>query len=407
MVRIPHVAPPRRRAPRRLRPLPPPRERLLLPARHAARHQDPHRPPPAPPRARRPHRHRAHGEPLPAQRGAPRRRPAGAAPPRSPARSPIPPGPLRSSILARAPSTSWRTLPAAPVTLIVVDGTWSQTRKVVRDNPELAALPRYAFTPRERRASTASAGSRTSPASRPSRRSSTCWARSREIPSAAARSCSRSGPWSRRSSRARGACTTAGAGRGRRGRGACASACRRGSASARTISVCVVGEANAWPYRSQEREADYPDELVHWVARRLATGETFDLVDRAPEPAVVEDAGARRSAPGGAPRGRDALHVPRAVAGVRAGHGRALRLGAVRDASSWRARGAICRPRCVDVRQLARDASGGKVGTVEEYRAPWARLRPRGSARDARGFGSRSSSQIVRSLAARAGEIAA
>src|SRR5882724_229278 len=30
--------------------------------------------------------------------------------------------------------------PETPVTLIVVDGTWSQTKKVVRENPELAAL---------------------------------------------------------------------------------------------------------------------------------------------------------------------------------------------------------------------------------------------------------------------------
>src|SRR6185437_3459769 len=37
--------------------------------------------------------------------------------------------------------------PPSPVTLVVVDGTWSQTRKLVRENPEIAALPRYAFTP--------------------------------------------------------------------------------------------------------------------------------------------------------------------------------------------------------------------------------------------------------------------
>lgn len=37
--------------------------------------------------------------------------------------------------------------PASPVTLVVIDGTWSQTRKLLRENPELAALPRYAFTP--------------------------------------------------------------------------------------------------------------------------------------------------------------------------------------------------------------------------------------------------------------------
>ena len=35
--------------------------------------------------------------------------------------------------------------PAGPVTLVVVDGTWSQAKGVVRDNPMLRALPRYAF----------------------------------------------------------------------------------------------------------------------------------------------------------------------------------------------------------------------------------------------------------------------
>ncbi len=39
--------------------------------------------------------------------------------------------------------------PQAPVTLIVLDGTWSQARTLVRDNPRLAALPRYAFHPPE------------------------------------------------------------------------------------------------------------------------------------------------------------------------------------------------------------------------------------------------------------------
>ena len=36
---------------------------------------------------------------------------------------------------------------APPATVIVVDGTWSQARKVVRQNPFLQALPRLAFTP--------------------------------------------------------------------------------------------------------------------------------------------------------------------------------------------------------------------------------------------------------------------
>lgn len=37
--------------------------------------------------------------------------------------------------------------PKGPVTLIVVDGTWSQATKLFRSNPGLAAIPRYAFQP--------------------------------------------------------------------------------------------------------------------------------------------------------------------------------------------------------------------------------------------------------------------
>jgi DTW domain-containing protein YfiP len=37
--------------------------------------------------------------------------------------------------------------PVGPVTLVVIDGTWTQAKKLLRINPELARLPRYAFTP--------------------------------------------------------------------------------------------------------------------------------------------------------------------------------------------------------------------------------------------------------------------
>jgi len=39
--------------------------------------------------------------------------------------------------------------PEGPVTLVVVDGTWAQARKLLRVNPSLARLPRYAFRPAE------------------------------------------------------------------------------------------------------------------------------------------------------------------------------------------------------------------------------------------------------------------
>jgi DTW domain-containing protein YfiP len=37
--------------------------------------------------------------------------------------------------------------PPGPVTLVVLDGTWWQAKKLFQNNPELAALPRYGLTP--------------------------------------------------------------------------------------------------------------------------------------------------------------------------------------------------------------------------------------------------------------------
>jgi DTW domain-containing protein YfiP len=56
-----------------------------------------------------------------------------------PTRTPILlyPGPGARDILAEPPH--------GPVTLIAVDGTWSQAKTLVRDNPILHSLPRYAF----------------------------------------------------------------------------------------------------------------------------------------------------------------------------------------------------------------------------------------------------------------------
>jgi DTW domain-containing protein YfiP len=56
-----------------------------------------------------------------------------------PGRTPILlyPGPGAKDLLAEPPQ--------GPVTLVAVDGTWSQAKTLVRDNPILQALPRYAF----------------------------------------------------------------------------------------------------------------------------------------------------------------------------------------------------------------------------------------------------------------------
>lgn len=58
---------------------------------------------------------------------------------------------IEGSAVLLAPGESAKDLhadpPRGPVTLIVIDGTWSQARKLFRLNPSLAKLPRYAFQP--------------------------------------------------------------------------------------------------------------------------------------------------------------------------------------------------------------------------------------------------------------------
>ena len=164
--------------------------------------------------------------------------------------------------------------PQGPVTLVVVDGTWPQAKNVVRDNPRLAALPRYAFrapTPSNYRirrepsiecVSTIEAlmhalGALEGDADR---------FRALQAPMDAMvdRHLARQGGAKKpRVCRPR----------------AHLSAAARAMATVQTRFddlVCVAGEANAW--RRDGEGALHADELIHWVARRVATGETFDVV---------------------------------------------------------------------------------------------------------------------------------
>jgi DTW domain-containing protein YfiP len=184
--------------------------------------------------------------------------------------------------------------PPGPVTLVVVDGTWSQARTVVRDNPVLQALPRYAFAtpepshyrirrePRAEYVSTIEAlmhvlGALEGDPARFRRLLDPLCAMV-EAQLACQASAPRRGIRHVRRSRPP------------RRRIPDAVACRFDDL------VCVVGEANAWPYRGAADGGEPPelrgdrggrggrgarrdrDELVHWVAHRVATGETFDLV---------------------------------------------------------------------------------------------------------------------------------
>lgn len=158
--------------------------------------------------------------------------------------------------------------PAGPITLVAVDGTWSQAKKVVRVNPSLRALPRYAFAPpapsayrirrepRDDYVSTIEAlahvltlleGDRFGAMLAPfaamidaqiEHRDRLQGHRVRHVHAAAA-------PKPPRLPAELGA----------------------------EHLVCISGDANAWPYRPGKSQ---PDELVHWLAHRLSTGETFE-----------------------------------------------------------------------------------------------------------------------------------
>ena len=191
---------------------------------------------------------------------------------RDPARPPILlyPGPGARDIL--------RDPPRGPVTLVVVDGTWSQAKTVVRDNPVLQALPRYAFAtpepsqyrirrePRAEYVSTIEALMHVLGAleGEPARFRSLLDPLHAMVDAQLA--CQARAP--RR--------------RVRQSRAPRAPRERLPEIVTRRFGdlLCVVGEANAWPYRAGVDSP--PEELVHWVAHRVATGETFDAI-AAPE----------------------------------------------------------------------------------------------------------------------------
>ncbi|HEY1696099.1 MAG TPA: tRNA-uridine aminocarboxypropyltransferase [Polyangiaceae bacterium] len=168
--------------------------------------------------------------------------------------------------------------PAGPVTLVVVDGTWSQARKVVRTNPVLAALPRYAFTP-------------VTPSDYRIRKEP-----SEECVSTIEALVHVLGVLERDPDRLLALLapframvdTQLACERRFRGAGIRHAATRRARPARRHLPrllharekdiLCVSGEANAWPHGSTERDGARGEELVHWTAFRPHTGERFDVV---------------------------------------------------------------------------------------------------------------------------------
>ncbi len=254
--------------------------------------------------------------------------------------------------------------PPGPVTLIVIDGTWSQAKTVVRDNPSLRTLPRYTFRapapseyrirrePNELYVSTIEA--------------LVCVLGALERDPA--RFESLLVPF-RAMIDAQIACER----QFRGGRSRHAKKTKRLAPRVPRIFrdrfedlVCVVGEANAWPYCSRERGVVYEDELVHWTACRVATGETLDYVvapqnPLAPRTSSYVELSPERLAAGGTLSGlaRRWGEVVRATDHVCFwGHyGPAL----------FRTKGGDLPEGRIDLRQVARVHSKGKVGTLEDF----------------------------------------
>jgi len=170
--------------------------------------------------------------------------------------------------------------PTQPVTLVVVDGTWSQASKLVKSSPLLSALPRYAFCP-------------PAPSIYRIRREprydcvSTIEALVHVLgvleddPKGAAKLLD---PFRRMVD-----FQLAFAERLHEP--------RRRHRSARPLPplpaaltqlkeslICAAGEANTWPRKDA---TSIPDELVHWVAVRPFTGERFDAMIAPRQPLAV------------------------------------------------------------------------------------------------------------------------
>lgn len=162
-----------------------------------------------------------------------------------------------------------------PISLIVLDGTWWQARKLLRLNPAIAGLPRVAFRPRK-------------PSDYLIRREPADFCVStvealaevlRVLEPEGARFERLLDPFHAMVERQRWFQTEVRASRHHRPPRLRGDSPRRSLAArlARDWSrlVCVHGEANAWPRHHPAREAP---ETIHWVAHRPATVETFEAV---------------------------------------------------------------------------------------------------------------------------------
>ena len=161
------------------------------------------------------------------------------------------------------------------ITLVVLDGTWWQARKLLRSNPAIAGLPRVAFQPRRPSGYLI----RKEPADHCVSTIEALAEVLGAIEPEGARFERLLDPFHAMVERQRWFETAIGARRHLRpGRPPRISP--RSALAARLTAdwrhlVCIHGEANSWAYGDPARQ---DPETVHWVAHRPATSETFEAV---------------------------------------------------------------------------------------------------------------------------------
>ena len=171
--------------------------------------------------------------------------------------------------------------PSGPVTLVVIDGTWHQARALIRKNPVIAALPRYAFQPpapsdyRIRKepapdcVSTIEALAYALPLLEGDReRFLALLAPFRAMVDLQVAYAERSSGGRKRDKRRRNVHALA----------------RLPDELLDPKLVCVSGEANAWPVDRRVGRAPCPHELVHWLAVRLDSGARYEKIVRPRHP---------------------------------------------------------------------------------------------------------------------------
>jgi DTW domain-containing protein YfiP len=165
--------------------------------------------------------------------------------------------------------------PAGPITLVVVDGTWWQARKLLKRNAALAALPQIRFLP----AAPSNYRIRREPADDYVATVEALAHVLGALEGAPERFATLLRPFERMIDTQIHYATHVRGGRRRHALHRARKALRpKPFALLRERAqdlVCLHGEANAWPAR---RPGGHPPEIVHWIARRAGSGETFEAI---------------------------------------------------------------------------------------------------------------------------------